>query len=59
MCQRLNTGENNNFYFGIFIFGPLTNKVFSFRIQDYRSLFFLFSSKMPQVFRIPENWPSL
>ena len=25
MCQRLNTGESNNFYFGIFIcIGPLT-----------------------------------
>ena len=24
MCQRLNTGESNNFYFGIFIcIGPL------------------------------------
>ena len=30
MCQRLNTGESNNFYFDIHIFiciGPLWNKV--------------------------------
>ena len=26
MCQRLNTGESNNFYFGIFIcIGPLSS----------------------------------
>ena len=28
MCQRLNTGESNNFYFGIFIcIGPLTLRI--------------------------------
>ena len=27
MCQRLNTSESNNFYFGIFIcIGPLSSK---------------------------------
>ena len=27
MCQRLNTGESNNYYFGIFIcIGPLNHK---------------------------------
>ena len=27
MCQRLNTGERNNFYFGIFIcIGPLSRE---------------------------------
>ena len=27
MCQRLNTGESNNFYFGIFIcIGPLSSE---------------------------------
>ena len=30
MCQRLNTGECNNFYFGIFIcIGPLNVPVFA------------------------------
>ena len=29
MCQRLNTGESNNFYFGIFIcIGPLICPLF-------------------------------
>ena len=28
MCQRLNTGESNNFYFGIFIcIGPLKDVI--------------------------------
>ena len=27
MCQRLNTGKSNNFYFGVFIcIGPLNHK---------------------------------
>ena len=29
MCQRLNTGESNNFYFGIFIcIGPLRERIY-------------------------------
>ena len=30
MCQRLNTGESNNFYFGIFIcIGPLIEHIYA------------------------------
>ena len=38
MCQRLNTGESNNFYFGIFIcIGPLRmcGKPETVRFQSY------------------------
>ena len=42
MCQRLNTGESNNFYFGIFIcIGPL--KGISAEFQVIRG----FSQKIP------------
>ena len=41
MCQRLKTGESNNFYFGIFIcIGPLIvwhEKLKDFNLETYNS----------------------